>query len=98
NSGAFLTTWGSAGSGDGQFAYPGGVAVDGSGNVFVADTGNDRVQKFTNTGTFLTKWGSPGTGDGQFSLPEGVAVDGSGNVFVTDWAFQCVEFGGCHSV
>ena len=38
--GTFLATWGSYGSGNGQFYYPGGVAVDGSGNVYVADTGN----------------------------------------------------------
>jgi tripartite motif-containing protein 71 len=41
-----LTTWGSEGSGDGQFGEPGGIAVDGAGNVYVADTGNNRVQKF----------------------------------------------------
>jgi hypothetical protein len=72
------------GSGTGQFMLPSGVAVDGSGNVFVVDTRNYRVQKFTNAGTFLTKWGSFGGGPGQFALPQGVAVDGSGNVFVTD--------------
>ena len=61
-----------------------GVAVDGSGNVFVADQLNNRIQVFDNTGTFLTTWGSLGSGDGQFNDPAGVAVDGSGNVFVAD--------------
>src|SRR5262245_30897493 len=70
--GTFLTKWGSPGSGDGQFSKPAGIAVDGSGNVYVADTGNNRIQKFTNTGTFLTKWGSFGSGDGQFWDPAGV--------------------------
>jgi hypothetical protein len=82
--GTFLTKWGSEGSGDGQFSGPIDVAVDGSGNVFVTDTANDRIQKFTDIGTFLAKWGSSGSGDGQFSSPAGVAVDGNGNVFVTD--------------
>jgi tripartite motif-containing protein 71 len=82
--GIFVTKWGSFGSGDGQFNTPEGVAVDGSGNVFVADYGNDRIQKFTNTGTFVTKWGSTGSGDGQFNSDIGVGVDGSGNVFVAD--------------
>jgi hypothetical protein len=45
--------------------------VDGNGNVFVADPGNYRVQKFTNNGTFLTTWGSMGSGDGQFSSATG---------------------------
>ena len=60
------------------------VAVDASGNVFVLDDVDDRIQKFTDTGTFLTQWGSGGTGDGQFTTPFGIAVDGSGNVFVAD--------------
>src|SRR5437763_1411052 len=43
--GTFLTTWGSSGTGDGQFDFPFGVATDGSGNVYVADHGNHRIQK-----------------------------------------------------
>jgi hypothetical protein len=42
----YLTQWGSAGSGDGQFNGPWGVAVDASGNVYVADSGNSRIEKF----------------------------------------------------
>jgi len=45
-SGTFITSWGGPGSLSGQFASPLGVAVDGDGNVYVADTGNDRIQKF----------------------------------------------------
>ena len=80
----FALKWGTEGSGDGQFITPQGVAVDGSGNVYVADTANNRIQKFDSSGNFLLKWGTNGTGDGQFNLPEGVAVDGSGNVYVAD--------------
>ncbi len=75
---------GLAGSGDGQFNNPYGLGVDASGNVFVSEYYNDRVQKFTSSGMFLTKWGSNGIGDGEFNQPLGVAVDGSGNVFVAD--------------
>ena len=60
------------------------MAVDGSGEVYVADFGNNRIQKFTGSGTFVTKWGSYGSADGQFNAPHGVAVDGSGNVYVAD--------------
>src|SRR6185369_13103021 len=42
----YLTQWGTFGSGDGQFNYPQGVAVDATGNVYVADSRNDRIQKF----------------------------------------------------
>ena len=59
--------------------------MDGSGNVYVADTCNHRIQKFSSEGVFLAKWGSYGSGDGQFYSPFGVAVDGSGmNVYVAD--------------
>ena len=82
--GTFLTTWGTSASGNGQFASPAGVAVDGSGHVYVVDSGNNRIQKFDNGGTLLTTWGTSGSGNGQFSGPLGMAVDGSGNVFVAD--------------
>ncbi|MDO8727668.1 MAG: hypothetical protein Q7J35_16510 [Candidatus Methanoperedens sp.] len=44
--GTFLTQWGSAGTGVSQFSNPLGIAVDSSGNVYVADSGNRRIQKF----------------------------------------------------
>ena len=62
-----------------HFAEPYDVAVDGAGYVFVADTVNHGIQKFTADGIFLTKWGIPGSGAGQFSWPESLAVDGGGN-------------------
>src|SRR5262245_24762733 len=76
--------WGSSGSGDGAFSLPGGVATDRSGNVYVPDSLNNRIQKFDASGTFLHTWGSVGSVDGAFSEPGGVATDGSGNVYVTD--------------
>ncbi len=66
------------------FKYPSGVAVDSYGNVYVADTNNNRIQKFSSTGKFITMWGTLGTGNGQFSGPSGIAVDGSGNIYVAD--------------
>ena len=81
----FSLKWGAQGAGDGQFSFPTGVAVDTSGHVYVADTGNYRIQKFDSKGKFITKWGSQGTGDGQLDGLQGVAVDPSGNVYVTQF-------------
>jgi DNA-binding beta-propeller fold protein YncE len=80
----FVNQWGSSGSGDGQFSNPSGIAIDSSGNVYVSDSNNDRVQKFDSNGFFIKKWGSSGSGDGQFSNPHGIAIDSSGNVYVAD--------------
>jgi DNA-binding beta-propeller fold protein YncE len=83
----FVTKWGSSGSGDSQFANPYGIAVDSSGNVYVVDAGNYRIQKFDSNGRFITQWGGPGSGNGQFGqfyVPAGIAVDSSGNVYVAD--------------
>ena len=74
----FVTNWGSQGSGDGQFDKPVSIAVDLSGNVYVADTGNSRIQKFNSNGTFITKWGPIPVGIG-------IAVDSSGNVYVAEY-------------
>src|SRR5436309_1267965 len=86
--GTFLLKWGAPlGAGNGELNSPTGVATDGSGNVYVADTANTRIQKFAAAGTCLTAWGSEGAGDGRFGRyvgPLGVATDGSGNVWAAD--------------
>jgi len=92
--GQFIAKWGSEGSGEGQFQFINwfadrplplaGMAVDARGDIYIADDGNHRIQKFTSDGQFITKWGIEGSGDGQFKYPSGVCVDGSGNIYVAD--------------
>lgn len=82
--GNFITSWGSEGEGDGQFASLESLDVDSKGNVYVADYGNDRIQKFTSDGQFVSAWGFEGSEQGQFDGPAGLAVDSEDNVYVTD--------------
>lgn len=76
----------SKGSGPGELLDPRGIAVDQSGNLFIADTGNGRVQKFDRAGFLVSSIGSKGSGYGEFQEPRGVAVARDGAVYVSDAA------------
>jgi DNA-binding beta-propeller fold protein YncE/4-amino-4-deoxy-L-arabinose transferase-like glycosyltransferase len=75
---------GGHGTEKGQFDTPRAMAVDSAGNIFVADTGNARIEKFSPTGAFLTTIGSKGGGHGQLADPNGIAIDRSGNIYVAE--------------
>ena len=76
------------GSGLGEFNNPYGVSVDGSGNVYVADYANHRIQKLTLSSNTWSEWkksgGGAGNGLGEFNNPYAVSADSSGNVYVSD--------------
>ena len=82
---------GGKGAARGQFDFPRGMTVDGSGNILVADTGNGRIQKFSPTGAYLTLIGKAGRNPGEFQEPNGLAVDGAGNLYVADVGNQRVQ-------
>ena len=75
------------------FQRPEGVAVDSFGNVYVADTWNDQIYKFSVDGDFLGKWGDSDSqsGDGNFSMPYGIAVGPDGNVYVADTYHERIQ-------
>jgi sugar lactone lactonase YvrE len=88
---SFSSAFGAAGSGNGQLSGALGDAVDANGNVWVADSANNRVQEFSSNGEFLSKFGTEGTGNGQFKHPGGVALTTGGNLWVTDAENSRVE-------
>ena len=87
----------------GQFNFPRAVAVDDKGQIYVADSGNNRIQVFNPDGTFLRQWGSTckldtrmaawAAGEGQFNEPWGIAVGQDGSVYVSDtWNHRVQKF------
>ncbi|HUF01855.1 MAG TPA: 6-bladed beta-propeller [Gaiellaceae bacterium] len=83
--------WGKDGSGNSQFNNPNGIAVSKAGNVYVADTDNNRVQVFSKSGAYLRKWGSNGPGNGQFKVAEDVEIAPDGTVWVADQQNQRLQ-------
>jgi len=97
--GEFITMWGTFGATDGTLGTPGvfwgprAMAIDAEGNLYVTDTGNKRVQKFSPEGEFLGQWGGFGTSPGQFNEPVGIAIDSDGNIYVADtWNRRVQKF------
>ncbi|HYB23228.1 MAG TPA: hypothetical protein VED41_05490, partial [Solirubrobacteraceae bacterium] len=96
--GEYIKSWGVRGSALGQFNFGssqnpgqppgGGIAVAGQ-HVYVADSGNDRLERFNLEGSEAMAWGTLGSGPGQFSYPRGVAAnasspEGESEVIVSD--------------
>jgi uncharacterized protein (TIGR03663 family) len=86
--------WGRTGAGDGEFSEPRGLAADGEGNLYVADSKNSRIEVFDGNGRFLRAFGSRGNAEGQLNEACGVAVGPDGTVYVADtWNHRVVLFG-----
>ena len=83
--GKYVSHWGIEGRGDGELNGPASMVFDEEENLYLTDSRNNRIQKFTKDGRFLGQWGSSGTGEGEFDLPWGITIDPEGSVFVADW-------------
>ncbi len=99
-SGAFGDSDGGGVATAASFVYPSDVFVDVSGNIYIADRGNNRILKVDDSGTISTVAGTPGSGysgDGgaatnaKLNQPYGVSVDGSGNIYIADTSNQRVR-------
>ncbi|HJL51822.1 MAG TPA: NHL repeat-containing protein, partial [Arenicellales bacterium] len=92
----YTDSWGkkgkNLGSGDNAgFHKPYGVTVDPAGYIYVADTANYRIQKFSPRGKFIWSFGKKGAGPGQFNLPTNVQVDGFFRIYVADYYNNRIE-------
>ena len=88
--GDYIGKWGGVGYGisgpwPGWFRLAKGIAVDSTGDVYVADAFNRRIQKFTDAGAYLGEWGNSGQGSDRVEYPAGVAVDDQGRMYVSDF-------------
>jgi DNA-binding beta-propeller fold protein YncE len=87
--GNYVTRFGFRGTTTGKFTFPQGLTFDPSdGTLLVADSGNNRIQRFkilaSGKGSFLASYGTKGAGSGQFSIPTGIDVAPDGTIWVAD--------------
>ncbi len=76
--------FGKSGIGNGQFNGAKGIDVAPNGDVYIADSSNNRVQVFSSSGAFKDKWGTIGDDTGEFTGVPDVAVADDGSVWVAD--------------
>ena len=80
----YSSSFGTSGTGNGQFNHPADVTTDAKGNLWVVDEGNNRLEEFNEKGEFVKSLGSSGSGNGQFSQPKSIAFTAKGNLWVAD--------------
>lgn len=90
-SGNSLFVIGKPGSRKGELLFPTNLKISGDNHVYVTDTGNFRIQKFTLDGKHVRSIGKVGTGLGHFARPKGIALDRQGRLYVVDAAFENVQ-------
>lgn len=78
----FKQRWGYEGYEPGEFKNPQSIIIDSGDHIYVADTNNNRIQKFDTDGNFINSWKTMASIDGEMPPPKGVAVDKDGNVYV----------------
>ena len=90
-SGRELFRFGAAGSKSGELFHPTNIAIGPDGDVYVVETGNYRVQRFTAEGKPVRTYGEAGGEFGTFSRPKGIAIDRGGRLYIGDSAFENVQ-------
>ncbi len=90
-SGKLLFKFGKPGSGDGELFHPTNIALGPDGDIYVVETSNFRVQRFSAEGKPVRTYGAVGSTVGSFARPKGIAMDRAGRLLVGDAAFQNVQ-------
>lgn len=90
-SGRSLFSFGKAGSEPGELFHPTNLAIGPEGDLYVVETSNYRVQRFTAEGQPVRTYGAVGSVPGSFARPKGIAIDRSGRFYVGDAAFENVQ-------
>jgi len=94
----FISRWGVKGTKDGQFSHPFGINTDSSNNVYIADSTNNRIEKFDSSGFFIAKYGTPAPAyggdtkkDGHLYTPTDIIVDKGGFMYIVDWGNERIQ-------
>jgi DNA-binding beta-propeller fold protein YncE len=91
SSGNTLFSFGKAGSGEQELFQPTSLALGPDRGLYISDSGNFRIQKYSLNGEFIRSYGSIGDAVGHFARPKGIAVDRAGRIYVVDAAFENVQ-------
>jgi len=86
----FLLEWGISGERDGQFDQPIGIAIDDNGFIYISDSENNRIQKFSEFGELFSKWDSGGSKETALQTPMHITSDGT-NIYVTEYGSDRVQ-------
>lgn len=99
--GKFIQSWGEFGSAPGKLGHyesndslgPNDIAISNSGQVYIADTWNQRIQVFSLSGEYITGWGVEGSESGQFYMPISISIDSKNRIYVgdSDWRAENIQ-------
>ena len=88
---SYQWSFGEPGSGPGQFVNPAAVEASPSGDLWVVDRGNNRIQEFNAAGEYLTEFGTEGYEEGDMENPVALAIDAEGHIWVADAGLARVD-------
>ncbi|MBN2443893.1 MAG: 6-bladed beta-propeller [Spirochaetales bacterium] len=86
-----IDKWGKEGSANGELDLPLGITIGDDGSIYIADTNNNRIQKFSFNGNYITQWGGYGSELGELRLPFDLEIGSDGSVFVCEFGNHRIQ-------